>query len=80
MGKEDIDFRKIFQNIKNIKLWIKDLKNYGKIKKEGVLLVKISPSGTGKTTIYKKLIEYDKNIHLSVSVTTRKKRKMKLKE
>ena len=46
-----------------------------KIKKEGVLLVISSPSGTGKTTICKKLFEYDKNIHLSVSVTTRKKRK-----
>ena len=46
-----------------------------KIKKEGVLLVISSPSGTGKTTICKNLLEYDKNIHLSVSVTTRKKRK-----
>ena len=46
-----------------------------KIKKEGDLLVISSPSGTGKTTICKKLLEYDKNIHLSVSVTTRKKRK-----
>ena len=46
-----------------------------KIKKEGVLLVISSPSGTGKTTICKKLLESDKNIHLSVSVTTRKKRK-----
>ena len=46
-----------------------------KIKKEGVLLVISSPSGTGKTTICKKLLEYDKNLHLSVSVTTRKKRK-----
>ena len=46
-----------------------------KIKKEGVLLVISSPSGTGKTSICKKLLEYDKNIHLSVSVTTRKKRK-----
>ena len=46
-----------------------------KIKKEGVLLVISSPSGTGKTTICKKLLEYDNNIHLSVSVTTRKKRK-----
>ena len=46
-----------------------------KIKKEGVLIVISSPSGTGKTTICKKLLEYDKNIHLSVSVTTRKKRK-----
>ena len=46
-----------------------------KIKKEGVLLVISSPSGTGKTTICKKLLAYDKNILLSVSVTTRKKRK-----
>ena len=46
-----------------------------KIKNEGVLLVISSPSGTGKTTICKKLLEYDKKIHLSVSVTTRKKRK-----
>ena len=46
-----------------------------KIKQEGILLVISSPSGTGKTTICKKLLEYDKNIHLSVSVTTRKKRK-----
>ena len=46
-----------------------------KNKKEGVLLVISSPSGTGKTTICKKLLEYDNNIHLSVSVTTRKKRK-----
>ena len=46
-----------------------------KIKKEVVMLVISSPSGTGKTTICKKLLEYDKNIHLSVSGTTRKKRK-----
>ena len=46
-----------------------------KTKKEGILLVISSPSGTGKTTICKKLLEYDKNVHLSVSVTTRKKRK-----
>ena len=46
-----------------------------KIKNEGILLVISSPSGTGKTTICKKLLEYDENIHLSVSVTTRKKRK-----
>ncbi len=49
-----------------------------KIKHEGILLVISSPSGTGKTTICKKLLEYDKNIHLSVSVTTRKKRKNEL--
>ena len=46
-----------------------------KNKKEGVLIVISSPSGTGKTTICKKLLKYDKNVHLSVSVTTRKKRK-----
>ena len=42
--------------------------------KEGVLIVISSPSGTGKTTICKKLLEFDKNLHLSISVTTRKKR------
>ena len=41
---------------------------------EGVLIVISSPSGTGKTTICKKLLEFDKNLHLSISVTTRKKR------
>ena len=46
-----------------------------KNKNEAVLLVISSPSGTGKTTICKKLLDHDKNIHLSVSVTTRKKRK-----
>ncbi len=43
--------------------------------KEGVLIVISSPSGTGKTSICKKLKKHDKNIYLSVSVTTRKKRK-----
>ena len=42
--------------------------------RQGVLIVISSPSGTGKTTICKKLINNDKNLHLSVSVTTRKKR------
>ena len=41
---------------------------------EGVLIVISSPSGTGKTTICKKLLEFDKNLYLSVSVTTRKRR------
>ncbi len=40
----------------------------------GVLVVISSPSGTGKTTICKKLLEKDKNLYLSVSVTTRKRR------
>ncbi len=41
----------------------------------GALIVISSPSGAGKTTICKKLISEDKNLYLSVSVTTRKKRK-----
>lgn len=45
-----------------------------KVNDKGVLIVISSPSGTGKTTICKKLLESDKNLHLSVSVTTRKKR------
>ena len=45
-----------------------------KISRLGVLVVISSPSGTGKTTICKKLISKDKNLSLSISVTTRKKR------
>ena len=41
----------------------------------GVLIVISSPSGTGKTTICKKLVNCDDNLSLSISVTTRKKRK-----
>ena len=44
------------------------------ISRLGVLVVISSPSGTGKTTICKKLISKDNNLHLSISVTTRKKR------
>ena len=44
----------------------------------GVLVVISSPSGTGKTTICKKLIGSDKNLHLSISVTTRKKREKEI--
>jgi guanylate kinase len=41
----------------------------------GVVLVISSPSGAGKTTICKKILEEVNGINLSVSVTTRKKRK-----
>ena len=51
-----------------------------KIVNKGLLLIISSPSGAGKTTICKKLIDEVNNIDLSVSVTTRKKEKMKLKE
>ena len=42
---------------------------------KGLVLVISSPSGAGKTTICKKLIDEVNDIDLSVSVTTRKKRK-----
>lgn len=43
--------------------------------RRGLVLVISSPSGAGKTTICKKLIQDVDSIDLSVSVTTRKKRK-----
>ena len=45
------------------------------INNKGLVLVISSPSGAGKTTICKKLIEEVEGIDLSISVTTRKKRK-----
>jgi guanylate kinase len=46
--------------------------------RRGVILVISSPSGAGKTTICKKIIEQVDNVTLSVSVTTRKKRKSEI--
>ena len=43
--------------------------------RRGLVLVISSPSGAGKTTICKNLIEQVDGIDLSISVTTRKKRK-----
>ncbi|MGQ0674024.1 MAG: guanylate kinase [Hyphomicrobium sp.] len=45
-----------------------------KIARRGLLLVLSSPSGAGKTTLARALLEGDDNIRLSVSVTTRKPR------
>ncbi len=45
------------------------------INNKGLVLVISSPSGAGKTTICKRLIDEVEGIDLSVSVTTRKKRK-----
>jgi len=45
-----------------------------KLKRRGILLVLSSPSGAGKTTLAKRLLESDDRIGLSVSVTTRKPR------
>ena len=44
-------------------------------KRRGIVLVISSPSGAGKTTICKKLITEIKGVTLSISATTRKKRK-----
>ena len=42
--------------------------------RRGLLLVLSSPSGAGKTTLSRALLSSDPNIHLSISVTTRKPR------
>lgn len=44
------------------------------IQRRGLLLVLSSPSGAGKTTISRRLIDADPGIAMSVSVTTRKPR------
>ena len=44
------------------------------ITKRGLMLVLSSPSGAGKTSICKKLLQQDKGLVLSVSATTRKRR------
>jgi guanylate kinase len=41
------------------------------IRRRGLLLVLSSPSGAGKTTITRRLLEHDRGLDLSVSVTTR---------
>src|SRR5215204_5482326 len=45
------------------------------IRRRGVMLVLSSPSGAGKTTLSRRLLEADPGIELSVSVTTRKPRR-----
>ncbi len=45
-----------------------------KIKNKGLFIILSSPSGAGKTTLAKRLLKSNKNIELSVSYTTRKKR------
>jgi guanylate kinase len=45
------------------------------IGRRGILLVLSSPSGAGKTTITRKLVERDPGLSLSVSVTTRPPRR-----
>jgi len=44
------------------------------IKRRGLMLVLSSPSGAGKTTISRRLLETDDNLSLSISATTRSPR------
>ena len=44
------------------------------IKRRGLMLVISAPSGAGKTTLANLLIQHDKHLRSSISVTTRKKR------
>src|SRR6185295_5310546 len=44
------------------------------IQRRGLMLVLSSPSGAGKTTLSRQLLENDPHIQLSVSCTTRQKR------
>jgi guanylate kinase len=46
-----------------------------RIARRGLMLVLSSPSGAGKTTLSHRLMKADKTIKLSISVTTRPKRK-----
>jgi guanylate kinase len=50
-------------------------KNQKKIARRGLMLVLSSPSGAGKTTLSRMLLKADRGVELSVSVTTRPKRR-----
>lgn len=51
---------------------------YVKIARRGLMLVISSPSGAGKSTIARTLMDSDKQIGLSVSVTTRQRRQSEI--
>jgi len=44
------------------------------IRRRGLMMVLSSPSGAGKTTISRMLMERDSNLRMSISVTTRARR------
>ena len=52
----------------------KQVTSTGKIHRRGLMLVISSPSGAGKSTISRNLMEADHQLSMSVSVTTRKRR------
>lgn len=49
-------------------------RNETAIKRRGLMLVLSSPSGAGKTTISRRLLDLDDNLSMSISVTTRSPR------
>src|SRR5215471_6986600 len=49
-------------------------RNQNSIGRRGLMLVLSSPSGAGKTTLSRLLLRSDRNVELSISVTTRPKR------
>src|SRR5579863_725497 len=50
-------------------------KRSNRIARRGLMLVLSSPSGAGKTTLSRMLLRADRSVELSVSVTTRPKRR-----
>src|SRR6516165_622452 len=50
-------------------------RNQQKIARRGLMLVLSSPSGAGKTTLSRLLLRADRKVELSISVTTRPKRR-----
>lgn len=50
------------------------MSNAGFVKRAGFMFILSSPSGAGKTTISRFLLERDSNLMMSISVTTRPKR------
>ena len=48
-----------------------------KKERKGLMLVLSSPSGAGKTSICRKLLEIENDVVMSISYTTRKKGKVK---
>ena len=50
-------------------------RNQNNIARRGLMLVLSSPSGAGKTTLSRLLLRSDRNVELSISVTTRPKRR-----